>query len=215
MAKRFGLRGRFLYTIPMGEGIQLRRSQPISIASYRKRIFCDGCQKHFKLLEDAVIPFLAPMGLGKPVTLHAERQKLLAEWGAKTAYALIASEGSLGDVGPQDHRYYLRQNGIPATEVYVAYAPWAGSNTLFVGEAELQGSSVYAPETTYGAVLAIEKLALKVFGITDTRLTHPILSGDRPSLKQVWPPLDRLIHWPPPDAFDDRQFDLLIKFIPV
>jgi hypothetical protein len=184
MAKRFGLRGRFLHPAE-GVGPVQRRRQPISIASHRKRIFCDGCQKHFKLLEDAVIPFLALMGLGKPVTLTVERQQLLAAWGAKTAYALIGSEGSLGDVGPQDHRYYLRQNGVPATEVYVAYAPWAGSNNLFVGESELQGSSVYAPETTYGAVLTINKLALKVFGITKTRLPGSVFSGERPSLKQV------------------------------
>jgi hypothetical protein len=214
MAKRFALRGRFLHVAESIGGVQPRK-HGISLASHRRRIFCQGCQTHFKHLEDAVIPFLAPMGLGTAVTLTAERQRLLAAWGAKTAYALISTERGMEDLAPKDHRYYLREHGMPATEVYVAYAPWAGTNHLHVGEHELQGSSVYPPERMYGAVLAIAQLVLKVFGITETRVPTSVFSGERPSLKQVWPPLDRLIHWPPPHAFGDRHLGQLIRFVPV
>jgi hypothetical protein len=214
MAKRLGLRGRFLETKEVVGRVKPRK-QHISIASHRSRIFCDGCQHHFKRLEDAVIPFLDPMASGKAVTLTVERQLLLATWGAKTAYALIACERGLEELAPRDHRLHLRERGEPATELYVGFAPWEGSNLIHVGDLQLQGSSVYPPEQLYGAILGIGKLVLKVVGITDTRLPAPVFSGERHTLKQVWPKLDRVIHWPPFGAFDDRHIDALAPFLPV
>jgi hypothetical protein len=61
------------------------RKQPIIFGSHRERIFCKGCNAHFKHLEDEAADLVEWMARGRPIVLGAQEQDLLAQWGAKTA----------------------------------------------------------------------------------------------------------------------------------
>lgn len=105
-----------------------RRKQPISFASFRSRIFCKPCNKHFKHLEDAVIPLMVPMAKGRFVSLDPDSQALLALWASKTAVAVIAATApQLREVVPIDQRRSVREGGRPGDETWVGHFPWRGS----------------------------------------------------------------------------------------
>jgi hypothetical protein len=91
----------------------LRRRQPISFANYRARVFCSGCNEHFKHLEDAVIPLLVPMARGMTLSLDVQTQTQLALWAHKTAIALCAAGSDTQVAVPQQHRTAIRDGGVP------------------------------------------------------------------------------------------------------
>jgi hypothetical protein len=113
------------------------RKQPISFASHRARIFCKGCNRHFKHLEDAVIPLIEPMGKGERVTLGPSDQATLALWATKTAMAVIAGTApELDDLVPIAHRRIVREEGLPPEQAWVGFFPWGGGIHLFAGDTD-------------------------------------------------------------------------------
>lgn len=214
IAKRFDLKGEFLGEI---EVIHTEpRKQHVSIASHRAMVFCDACQRHFKVLEDRVCDLLTSMARREPLRLDAEQQAMLARWGAKTAYALIACErrpdGSRRvDEIPIEHRWPVRWGQTPA-HIYVAYANYGEEPVrLTVGTPTLDDAVGNDARRTYNAVLAFGQVLLKVFSVfepaEDDQFGFPLHEGN-PVFGQVSPARSPEIVWPPKvavtgaDAFD-------------
>ena len=103
-----------------------RRRQPISFASYRARVFCSGCNEHFKHLEDDVIPLLVAMARGRTLSLDQTSQTLLARWAHKTAIALIAAASDSRHPVPEQHLTAVRTVGVPGDHCRVSFFSWRG-----------------------------------------------------------------------------------------
>ena len=61
ISKQLGLKDQFVANEALMSPRRAPRKQPISFASHRSQCFCDGCNTHFKQLEDSVIPLLVSM----------------------------------------------------------------------------------------------------------------------------------------------------------
>lgn len=195
LAKRCGLEDAFLgATTPQAA---LSHKHPISFKSHRKRFFCQCCQDHFKLLEDDVIPYVEPMCSGARVTLDADAQKIVARWAAKTGFAMIASEAGAAEAVPVEQRRFLREHDVPPPEVTVAFVAYRGlaqkDTQLFSDQYAMNAKN--EPRTLYSAFLSFGVTAFKVFGVEEL---HP---EDRWNnfrvARQVWPPENPIIEWPP------------------
>lgn len=191
--------------------------QPISVASHRKRIFCESCNEHFKHLEDKAIPIIEPMGHGHRVTLGREEREVVALWGAKTGMALIATIPEFRELVPLTHRLVVRQQARVPDELFVAYCAWRGGFNKTAGDHSLVGE--HDPSRgyrAYGAILTFAHLALKVFGFISYPVAGHTLYGDRPSIKQLWPDLGEPIEWPPAaPVANDRNLRGLVEFVPL
>ena len=191
-----------------------RRRQPISFASYRARILCDGCNTHFKHLEDDVIPLLEPMARGRILSLDTQSQALLARWGHKTAIALLAATPELRDAVPTEHRHAVRHEGRVGTNTWISFFAWRGGPVLATGQVDVLDRA--NPETTregYMAFLSFAQVGVCVIGFEDIE-ANEIIDGELPPLRQFWPPKTRLQHWPPPPV-DNRILHALFNFIPL
>ena len=176
-----------------------RRKQPISFASHRARIFCSDCNKHFKHLEDAVIPFLVPMATGRVVSLDGERQALLALWAAKTAVALIAASApELGEVVPLEHRQTIRVDGMAPADTWIGFFTWRGGPVLAggIGTAEHPLSPLNRYDAHMG-VLTFGQVGFYVVGFAQSLHPGDAFLNDREPMIRFWPPRPGLVHWPP------------------
>jgi hypothetical protein len=215
IAKRFGLVGVMLSpTLVIGTNPP---KQPISVANHRKRIFCEECNRHFKALEDDVIPIIEPMARGEHIVLGEGERRLLALWGAKTGIAIVAAEPGCGDLVPLEHRLTIRQFAKVPEELWVAYCPWRGAFGMFIGDRSLQGGATDPTRgyRAYHAVLMFAKLALDVFGFIQYPVAGHVIDGDRASIKQTWPNLGEDIQWPPPVPASEGNLQQLLDFVPL
>ncbi len=209
ISKRLGIK-TFLTQTSSG-GRVVRQQQPISFASHRKRIFCTGCNAHFKHLEDAVIPLLVPMARGFHLALDRESQQLLALWANKTAIALVAATDGLAGAVPIVHRRAVRENAEMTEGVWVGFFSWRGEPAIatsrFVSADDDRASA-------YGAVLAFAGVGFSVKGFKRPEPAET-LDGDVPPFRQFWPPRNALIEWPSPATADRALLSVLINFPPV
>jgi hypothetical protein len=215
MSKRLGINeqmfGRSSQGLP-------RVRHPISFASYRKRIFCKGCNTHFKHLEDEAIPLIEPMAWGRTaVSLGAEGQRLLALWAAKTGMALLAAT-KLTDAIPQTHRDSVRHHAQPPADSWVGYFPWTGGPNVWAAEGDMATNTPNPAfrGDTYTVIFAFRRLAFMLVGFRDPiPAGYRIGSGTYP-IHQVWPTQASLIHWPPdePPANAGVMPDL-VRFAPL
>lgn len=217
VAKRFGLRGSFLYTVEVVGNVTPRK-QPISLASHRERIFCAACNEHFKHLEDRAAPIVERMGKGESFQIDSKMQNILAAWGAKTAFALIAAERELVGIVPEAERRHLRESGMPSENVWVGYAAWDGVAHKFVGSSQLEDLSHAvdpppARRDNYQAVMAVGKLVMKIFGMTQPLLIDQFRQVQ--IIHQVWPKQADELTWPPPAPIPEASLRMLIEFIPL
>lgn len=194
VAKRLGLKGIQLHHREVST-IATRRKQPISFASHRERIFCKGCNAHFKHLEDEAIPLIEWMAKGRSVILGKHEQDLLARWGAKTGFALMAAEKEFRDFVPREHMSWLRQKDEPHPLNWVAYSSWDGHIFKANNDQSVTSPILDRPYRAYTEVLTFARIAFKLFGLFESPPGVRI-EGDWPGLRQVWPPLGRTISWP-------------------
>jgi hypothetical protein len=211
IGKRFNMRLKELRPVYMLH-VEPRR-QPVIFGSHRERIFCKGCNAHFKHLEDQAIPVVEWIARGRSIKLGPHEQDVLARWGAKTGYALIAAETEMRDLVPMEHTLILREEGQVHPLTWVGYASWLGRTFKFGG-----GQSLKTPEErtvrAYGAILTWANLALKVFGVYEPVPKHELFY-DTNALKQVSPPLDRDISWPLFPAAGDRNIQTMAELPPL
>jgi hypothetical protein len=181
-----------------------RRRQPISFASYRARVFCSGCNEHFKHLEDAVIPLLVPMARGRTLSLDQNTLTLLALWAHKTAIAMVAAEADSSYPVPEQHLTAVRRTGVPGDHCRVDFFSWRGGPVLGTAHAELVRRGGPAPPVQgYVAFLAFAQLGFRVIGFEGPLPAEPHRATVLPELLQLWPHKGRLMTWPPPPT-DNR-----------
>lgn len=208
ISKRLGIKS-FLTQTSAGGRVGPQK-QSISFASHRKRIFCTGCNTHFKHLEDAVIPLLVPMARGFYFALDAHSQQLLALWAIKTAMALIAATDGLADAVPIEHHQAIRENDEVPEGAWVGFFSWRGEPTIATGRFV---SADQARTSAYGAVLAFAGVGFSVKGFERPEPAET-LDADVPPFRQIWPPRNALIHWPSPVTADRAMLPVLMNFPP-
>jgi hypothetical protein len=193
--------------ISMEGSIQSRpepRRRPISFASYRARIFCEGCNTHFKHLEDEVIPVIVPMAKGRVLSFGAGERETIARWCLKTGIALLSAEPGDQDAVPPAHREALRQREEIPTNSWIGIFRWHGRPVITSGTGVV--SSRKAPATVreaYSVMLAFEGFGFYAnvyVDSPDAPIPHAV---DHPPMISVWPPRLGLSHWPPPPT-DNR-----------
>jgi hypothetical protein len=219
IAKRFGLRGVFLTQLATNLP---PAKQPLSVASFRRRIFCADCNRHFKHLEDAVIPILEPMGLGESFTLSRDDQQTLALWGMKTTLAILAaSKIELGNFVPESHFARIRFEGLPPDDAWVGYCAWDGPTALWVGTLPWINEEVDPPPVSdaYQVILCIGEVAMKVVGFREPVRPPGRPGGHSLSLVSVWPKAEQVnaLSWPPLGGipFTMPTFDTLFSIVPI
>ncbi len=190
-----------------------RRRQPISFASHRAEVFCDECNGHFKALEDRVIPLLVPMAKGMAMGLDLAIQQLLALWATKTAIALLAGTDGLGEVVPVSHRRAIRDDAEVARDVFVGFFRWAGGPIVATGSPSLRSETDH--HEAYGAILTFARVGFYVVGLRDSLQGHEAIDGDGPQVRQFWPPMNRLITWPPLPGLDNTRLPHLLSLAPI
>jgi hypothetical protein len=193
---------------------------PISFASHRGRIFCKGCNHHFKHLEDAVIPLLVPMARGRSLALDADSQALLALWAAKTGIAiLVTTAPELLEVVPMEHRRSIRDAGMLNEEMWVAYFPWHGRTVIHGGLVRLTKDQVESPDgyEAYSLIFAVRKVGFRLVGFNG-----PIHERDRigatdlAPLTQLWAADRSLITWPEGRPLTEAQhLPTIVNLAPV
>ncbi|HEX5990135.1 MAG TPA: hypothetical protein VFY75_07980 [Solirubrobacterales bacterium] len=214
IAKRLDIRGQVEPRRTMQIGRAPRR-QPISFGSYRARIFCGDCNKHFHHLEDEVIPWLVPMARGVPVSLGAESRAVIARWAVKTAMALLSAEPGDQDIVPRAHRKALREEGRVVADTWVGLFRWHGPPTLITGQSSAPFSHPDGRAVDeYSALLAFEGLGFYVTAFHEDLPVRLSLVGDRPPMISFLPVRSDMIHWPPP-ATDDRMLPSLLNWTPL
>jgi hypothetical protein len=151
------------------------------------------------------------MGRGLAGEIPAKGRDVLAEWGAKTAYTLIAAQKGLEEAVPERHRYHLRTNGEPVENVWVGYGAWSGPVNKNVTNFEVGGSN--GEQVGYRATFTFACVALFVFGV------EPLLPGDAfdtlSDVAVVWPRRQRPLQWPPPFAYTMRSLPAVDEFVPL
>lgn len=204
------LRIKTFLTQTSAGGRVVPQKQPISFASHRKRIFCTGCNTHFKHLEDAVIPVVVPMARDFRLALDPESQHLLALWATKTAMALLAATDGLADAVPIGHRRAVRENAEVPAGVWVGFFSWRGEPTIATGRFVADHA---AGASAYGSVLAFAGVGFTVKGFERPEPSET-LDGDAPPFRQFWPPRNALIEWPSRVAADRTLLPVLMNFPP-
>lgn len=218
MSKQLGVKQILDLTAAGG---MARRRHPVSFASYRGHILCKPCNKHLKDLEDAVIPLLVPMAMGRAtVALDRDSQALLALWASKTAMMLIAMRSELRDLVPQDHRDSVRHSGSAPAECWVGYFPWKGGTNIFTSDDALTIIGVSearrVENQAYSAIFTFKGAGFKVIGFVTPPPSRFVIDGGTQQIIQVWPVTPGLAAWPPDGGpLGQRAFTDLVTYAPL
>ena len=170
---------------------------------------CDTCRHGWmQRLDDEVSPFLTSMIVGDVTSLPPGRQRLLARWAAKTAVVMeFAYEAP--NRTPRFACEHLQRIGVHAgTQVLVG--KYDGHLQVLTHERDLFSTTVdatkhYVSQSTF----VIGKVLIQVF--TDPwRDSAPELADDTDeSLISLAPTHHRNVVWPPRNAIDDADYDLV------
>ena len=170
----------------------------LAVAEYSARTLCASCAGTLAELDAQAMPLLEPMIESQGRVYDAGEQRVLAAWGARTAYSILAVERKSQGV-PKAHRRALRERGEPHGDVYVGYGRYR-ANHIGVLAARLVARLGDDDETGdvegYSVLAVFGHLALKVFGVhrvtEQTRIRSP-----QGQIVRVWPPADEGAAWPP------------------
>ena len=212
-----GPRDRRLFTLERSlEGGARLKSQRIFSGhpiSKRVKVVCKRCNTGWMAeLEQELKPTITKMILGEFLTLNSWAQRRLALWAVKTAMtAEYTDPKSVALTFAQ--REYLRLHREPPKDFDVWAALYLGKkhkammnhHSGHFSISDPSGIKRPAPPNTQFTTIGLGKLFLHVsyIGITGARFKH---HDERISnFRQIWPPLDREISWPPPAALEDAQ----------
>jgi hypothetical protein len=144
-------------------------------------------------------------------TFTLEETATLAEWGAKTAIALIFCEEGLEDLVPEDERYALRNTGLPSPHAWIGFAAWDGGMSIHASQFSIDEDPGESTPHAYNVVATTRRVALKVYR-TYERIAEDAGGIDTTLLKQVWPVREEPFVWPPFGVVN--RLDLLIVYFP-
>jgi hypothetical protein len=185
----------------------------LSLADYAVRSLCGACAEALAALDADARPLLEPMVAGRASSYSPEEQRLLAAWGARTAYAILAVERKSQGV-PRVHRRSLRERREPHENVFVGYGCY-GSEHIGVLAARLltrlerEGNPIEA----YSVLAVFGHLALKVFGL-GRRGATTLVKAPEGLVVRVWPPHGTEVRWPPVWTIRERSLDDTFLFEP-
>ena len=92
----------------------------LSLADYSARSLCRACAEALAELDAEAVPLLEPMVEGGARSYSPEEQVVLAAWGARAAYAVLAVERKGAGV-PRSHRRAVRERRTPHENAFVGY----------------------------------------------------------------------------------------------
>jgi hypothetical protein len=185
----------------------------LSVGDYSSRSLCASCARQLDKLDTQARLLLAPMIASKKRDYDAGEQRVLAAWGARQAYAVLAVEGKADGVPPA-HRQALRRLTVPHDDVFVGYGRYRKDHVgvlaarLVVPLAEDRGDV-----EAYSVLCVFGRMALKVFGVhrrpESTRVKPP--EGE---IVRVWPSAREVVAWPPLWALDESTLDQAFLYEP-
>ncbi len=169
----------------------------LALAEYSARSLCRSCADVVAVLDEQARPLLLTMIESGAARYDADEQRLLAAWGARAAYAILAAERKAPGV-PKPHRRSVRERGEPHQNVFVGYGRYRGNDIgvlagrlrVFLGEGE--GGQVEG----YSVLAVFGHMALRVFGV-HKRLENTRVKPPEGQLVRVWPSHASEISWPP------------------
>jgi hypothetical protein len=194
----------------------VRERTELALGEYSARVLCRHCAEWASDLDSDAIPLLRPMVESEARAYSHEEHRLLAAWGARAAYAILAVERKSQGV-PKPHRRTLRQRGEPHPDVYVGYGRY-GANHVGVLAARLfvrLGEDGDAGDVEAYSVLAVfGHMAVKVFGV-HRRSDEVRARSPQGQMIQVWPPPDEgLLSWPPLWSLSEPTLELVFNHEP-
>jgi hypothetical protein len=170
----------------------------LAIEEYSVRTLCRGCAAALAALDELALPLLEPMVTGGARAFDAAEQRVLAAWGARAAYAVLAVERKALGV-PRSHRSAVRDRGEPHENVFVGFGRYRASNIgvlagrlLLPLDADKRRRDVEA----YSVLAVFGHLVVKVFGIR----RRPARTSVRPpqgEMIRLWPTHAERLEWPP------------------
>jgi hypothetical protein len=203
---------------PLREAIDeiVKERTELGLAEYSARVLCRHCAGWASELDAGAIPLLRPMVGSEGRAYGPEEHPLLAAWGARAAYAILAVERKSQGV-PKPHRRTLRQRGEPHPDVYVGFGRY-GANHIGVLAARLSvrlGDDGDAGDVEAYSVLAVfGHMAVKVFGV-HRRSEEVRTRSPQGQMIQVWPPPgDGSLSWPPLWSLSEQTLDLVFSHEP-
>ena len=193
----------------------IRDRKELAVGEYSARVLCRSCADWAAELDAGAIPLLRPMVGSEATAYELEEQRLLAAWGARAAYAILAVEGK-SQVVPKPHRRTLLERGEPHPDVYVGYGRYRANHVgvlaarLFVGLGE-DGDS--GDVEAYSVLAIFGHMAVKAFGVH--RRTEQVKTrSPQGQMVQVWPPGDGPLSWPPLWSLSEQTLEPVFSHEP-
>jgi hypothetical protein len=185
----------------------------LAAADYVARSLCGSCAKALAELDTKARLLLAPMIASKRRDYDEAEQRILAAWGARQAYAVLAVEGKEAGVPPW-HRQALRERGEPHEDVFVGYGRYRKDHVgVLAARLLVPLGEDRADVEAYSVLCVLGRMALKVFGVharpQATRVKPP--EGE---IVRVWPSAGNVVGWPPLWALDESTLDQAFLYEP-
>jgi hypothetical protein len=170
----------------------------LAVEEYSTVSLCRRCARAVARIDERALPLVQPLVTGDLGAFGKADQRTLAAWGARVAYAVLATERKAQGV-PRSHRRALRLQGRPHENVFVGLGRFRASEVgVLAGRlvvplgAEEQRRDVEA----YSVLAVFGHLVLKVFGIR----RRPARTSIRPpqgEMVRIWPSHAERVEWPP------------------
>jgi hypothetical protein len=201
----------------LGEGIEsaIASRSRLSVEQYSATTLCRGCASAVHELDERAVPLVEPMVEGEARAYDATEQRLLAGWGARTAYAVLSVERK-GQGVPRSHRRVLREREEPHENVFVGFGRYRGSDIgVLAGRLVVSlGKPDATPEVEAYTVAAVfGHLVLKVFGIR-RRPAGTATRSPQGELVRFWPAHFERATWPPLWSVTEQTLEHVFKQVP-
>jgi hypothetical protein len=179
------------------------------------KIYCGACHKvvNARIETAHARELLIDMFQGSARLLDLNDQRVLAAWGAKTAYAVWGRMQKPRGV-PISHRRYLLEHSAPHPNVFVSYSRCTGERIRVIfARTEIIPRSGAPKSWAYDCVVAIGQMAIKIWG-PQARVPQLEYKALTSFATQVSPPRDDVARWPPGRLLDDDGVTELWDFDP-
>jgi hypothetical protein len=190
------------------------RSQ-LSVDRYSATTLCRSCASALGGLDERAVPLLEPMVSGEARSYDPAEQRLLAAWGARTAYAVLSVERKSQGV-PRSHRRALREGEEPHENVFVGFGRFRRSDIgVLAGRLAVRLGDPDATREVeaYTVAAVFGHLTLKVFGIR-RRPAGIAVRAPQGELVRFWPTNVEGAAWPPLWSVSEHTLEHVFKQVP-
>jgi hypothetical protein len=185
----------------------------LAVGEYSARSLCAQCARQLGKLDTEARLLLAPMIGSKARDYNAGEQRVLAAWGARQAYAVLAVEGKADGV-PPTHRRAVRERRIPHEDVFVGYGRYRKDHVgVLAARLVVPLGEDRSEIEAYSVLCVFGRMALKVFGI-HRRPGSARVKPPPGEIVRVWPSARDVVSWPPLWALDEATLDQAFLYEP-